>query len=116
SLDEINSDTLLLTLTDFANPDRISTFIKKSEPQLSQAENLIIDIRVNYGGSDLSFSELLPYLFEEIPNIDRFNEDYEMEFNCSERNYQLISKRMKQQLSKLDKDQSQQLSNWFNTT
>lgn len=109
SLDNLNHETLLLTLTDFANPDEISTLIKDNERSLSKAENLIIDIRVNYGGSDASFFELLPYLFEEEPNSDQFLSDYAMEFNCTERNCESVVHEMKEQLSKTVDVQFQQM-------
>lgn len=116
TLEHIDSDTLLLTLTDFANPDAISKLIKQNEQKLSSTTNLIIDVRVNYGGSDFSFFELLPYLFKTKPNLDQFNRDYAMEFNCTERNYQLVKKFMETQLSEFDDAQAHQYLEWFNAT
>lgn len=109
SLEEIEDGTLLLTLTDFANPDEISGLIRSKEGELSEAVNLIIDVRVNYGGSDAAFFEILPYLFAEEPDVQAFLDHYAMEFNCTDRNAELTIKRMKEQLSATKDEQFRQM-------
>ena len=44
------------------NPDAIVTLLKENETLLEATEYWIIDVRINYGGSDSSFYPLLPYL------------------------------------------------------
>ncbi|WP_245736077.1 S41 family peptidase [Virgibacillus subterraneus] len=63
SIKEISKDTLFLTLTDFMNHNAISKLIDENRSFLTTRKNLIIDVRVNKGGSDLAYFELLPFLF-----------------------------------------------------
>ena len=63
TLEDFGEGRLLLTLTDFWDHDAIHTLIKNNSNRLSDCRQLVIDVRVNKGGSDLAYFELLPYLF-----------------------------------------------------
>ncbi|MDP4552843.1 S41 family peptidase [Alkalihalobacillus macyae] len=88
-LKEIAPDTLLLTLTDFMNHHAISSLIDKNSNLLKRCDHLIVDVRINKGGNDLAYFELLSYLFEgdEI-NLADFTTD-RMLTNCTKRNVEL---------------------------
>ncbi|EJR55285.1 hypothetical protein IIM_01370 [Bacillus cereus VD107] len=93
SLEQYNEDTLLITLTDFANAEAINKLIDSYENELNTFPNLIVDVRMNGGGSDVSYFHLLPYIFEdkEIPVFDTSNPDI-MQINHTKRNYDLRMK------------------------
>jgi C-terminal processing protease CtpA/Prc len=94
TLEKLQDDLLLMTLTDFTNPDAINQLIKDHVEELDQSQQLIIDVRVNRGGSDSAYFSLLPYLFEErFVNLSDKSES-RMLFNCTERNYQLAVKEL----------------------
>ncbi|WP_439019724.1 S41 family peptidase [Bacillus thuringiensis] len=91
SLKKYNEDTLLITLTDFTNTVAINQFIDSYKNELDSFPNLIIDVRMNRGGSDDAFFNLLPYLFED-KEISLFDPSDTMQLNHTERNYQLRMK------------------------
>ncbi len=64
SIEKCNKNTLLITLTDFANAEAINTLLDSHKDELNAFPNLIIDMRLNRGGNDDAFFNLLPYLFE----------------------------------------------------
>lgn len=80
----LDNKTLLLRFDDFANEARIHGLIHEHEEEIAHTENLVIDVRENAGGSDLSFLPLLDYCFGEGDSIDSSGTD--METNYSERN------------------------------
>ncbi|WP_019376603.1 S41 family peptidase [Virgibacillus halodenitrificans] len=103
SLNELTRDTLLLTLTDFMDHNAISDLISKNEQLLTTHKNLIIDVRINKGGSDLAYFDLLPYLFEgEEINLNSFDEGTTMLTNCTTRNVELRIKLLKQAFSSIE--------------
>ncbi|AIK31886.1 S41 family peptidase [Bacillus anthracis] len=105
SLKQYNKDTLLITLTDFANIEAINKlFSHKNE--LNSFQNLIIDVRLNRGGSDDAFFNLLPYLFED-KEISLFDSSDTMQLNHTERNFHLRMKEME------DYDSLDELSKLF---
>lgn len=91
SLKKYNKDTLLLTLTDFANAAAINQLINSYKNELDSFPNLIIDVRLNRGGSDDAFFTLLPYLFED-KEISLFDSSDTMQLNHTERNFHLRMK------------------------
>ncbi|HFU7085241.1 TPA: S41 family peptidase [Bacillus cereus] len=91
SLEKHNEDTLLITLTDFANTEAINTLLDSHKDELNAFPNLIIDVRLNRGGSDDAFFNLLPYLFED-KEISLFDSSETMQLNHTERNYHLRMK------------------------
>ncbi|MYL44986.1 hypothetical protein GLV94_04975 [Virgibacillus halodenitrificans] len=89
SFNKIASDLALMVLTDFMDENAISELILENEETLSSIKNLVIDVRINNGGSDLAFMKLLPYLFEdEKINLADFD-DGKMLTNCTKRNVDL---------------------------
>ncbi|PDY24708.1 peptidase [Bacillus cereus] len=83
-----NKDTLLITLTDFANTDAINTLLDSHKDELNTFPNLIIDVRLNRGGSDDAFFKLLPYLFED-KEISLLDSSDTMQLNHTKRNFHL---------------------------
>ncbi|AIF43079.1 S41 family peptidase [Virgibacillus sp. SK37] len=89
SFNKISNDLALMVLTDFMDENAISELIRENEKILGSVENLVIDVRINNGGSDLAFLKLLPYLFEgETINLSDFD-DGQMLTNCTELNVDL---------------------------
>lgn len=102
SIREIADDTLFLRLTDFNNHIAITKLINESDPLLTAYKHLIIDVRVNKGGSDLAYFELLPYLFEgEEIDLNKLGEET-MITNCTNRNVELRTSLMNSVLSSIE--------------
>ncbi|MDA2167185.1 S41 family peptidase [Bacillus cereus] len=110
SLEKYNKDTLLITLTDFANAEAINTLLDSHKDELNAFPNLIIDVRLNRGGSDDAFFNLLPYLFED-KEISLFDSSDTMQLNHTERNFHLRMKDMKMEME--DYDSLDELSKLF---
>ncbi|MDA1524958.1 S41 family peptidase [Bacillus cereus] len=106
SLKQYNKDTLLITLTDFANIEAINKLLDSHKNELNSFPNLIIDVRLNRGGSDDAFFNLLPYLFED-KEISLFDSSDTMQLNHTERNFHLRMKEME------DYDSLDELSKLF---
>lgn len=81
----LNETTMLMTMTDFDNPDAILEMASNHHELLSSAKNWIIDVRVNYGGSDTSYFCLLPYLMP-VEGVELADKEERMLFNCTEAN------------------------------
>lgn len=62
---QLSSQTLLISLPsfDYAEKKNVDSLMKKYEAALQTSPNWIIDIRGNMGGSDFTYSPLLPYLY-----------------------------------------------------
>ncbi|WP_261129011.1 S41 family peptidase [Bacillus sp. Marseille-Q3570] len=102
SLEEITKDTILLKLTDFMNHDALLKLVNDNKSLLANRKNLIIDVRVNKGGSDLAYFELLPYLFDgDVIDIKSFD-DGVMLTNCTNRNVELRTKFLKNAFSTIE--------------
>lgn len=61
----MNATTLLLRIPSFngALKKEIDSVIIANKAKIENTENLIIDIRNNGGGSDISYAEIIPYLY-----------------------------------------------------
>src|SRR5690606_3898973 len=82
----------------------IDTLINKYKEDLENIKNLIIDVRINNGGRDLSFMNLIKYIFPAgTTMID--SSFYNMKFNCTERNADLTTKSINEELEKADNEQ-----------
>ncbi len=68
----ISSDIAYLRFTDCLDVQRISNLIRENQKVLDQSRGLIVDIRLNRGGNDAAFADLLPYVFplDTSLNID----------------------------------------------
>ena len=64
-LEEINNTTLLLRIPSFdgSNKKFIDSVLVANKQKIESKENLIIDLRNNGGGSDGSYSNIIPYLY-----------------------------------------------------
>lgn len=83
----LNDGTLLLRLEDFADESAIRQLYEESKASLETAENLIIDVRNNGGGSDTAFFPLLSYCFPEGKTVDAYLPESEpVAINYSKRN------------------------------
>lgn len=103
-VDILNEETMLITLSDFISPEPIVELLKDNEQRLTNLKNLIIDVRNNHGGSDSSFSQLLPYIFPTgTTSINLKN--YKMDFNVTERTAEL-QKTLLHELQEKTEDES----------
>lgn len=113
-IEKYNDSTLLLTFTDFKDPDGIKKLLNHYMEDLIQYENWIIDIRTNYGGSDVAFHSIIPYLFPEGENQIDLSEKYAMKFNCTEKNYERIKQSFEKELQTVkDEKAKQSLANYL---
>ncbi|QAA32439.1 S41 family peptidase [Clostridium manihotivorum] len=100
SIKPIGNDTLLIKLTDF-NDDDISKLIEDNRAALDTAKYLIIDVRVNYGGSDSAYMKLLDYIFPREISFNQLHIDV-TQYNMTERNYTLRTTQLKQYLTQVE--------------
>lgn len=63
--ESISASTNLLRIPSFSDSEKgvIDSIIAANEKLILQTENLIIDLRYNGGGSDISYQNLLPFLY-----------------------------------------------------
>lgn len=83
---KLNASTVLLRFDDFGADQPIHALIHDHAQEIASAENLIIDVRRNAGGSDTAYMPLLDYCFREWEQIP---EDAGDETNFTERNVDL---------------------------
>ncbi|MCM3238899.1 S41 family peptidase [Heyndrickxia oleronia] len=89
TIEVLEKGILLMALTDFANADAITQLVHQHQEALENCRILIIDVRVNYGGNDSSYFQLLPYIFENREvNINPEDDEY-MLINFTERSCEL---------------------------
>jgi hypothetical protein len=74
-LQELSKETALLRIPSFDDAQRslIDSVIASNSSLLATKKNLIIDIRNNGGGSDISFSKIIPFLYTNpirITNVE----------------------------------------------
>lgn len=100
SFKQMDSNTAYIKLTDFAQESPIREIIKNNKETLENSENLIIDVRVNWGGNDSFYFPLLDYIFDQPVHFkDLFAEDQNVFTNHTERNYQLWIPELKDYLT-----------------
>ncbi|MFD1030256.1 S41 family peptidase [Metaplanococcus flavidus] len=96
TLEKLNPDTVYMKLTDFGQEKPILDLLDKHKEDFNRSTNLIIDVRVNYGGNDLFYFPLLDYVFEgPTPFKSLFNKDEVMYTNYTERNCRLWTNELK---------------------
>jgi hypothetical protein len=105
SVKQLNETTLLMTMTDFANPDAIQDMAEKNHALLNTAEDWIIDVRVNYGGSDLSYYCLLPYLMP-VKGAELADKEERILFNCTEANAERQLAGLAEQMKRIQDEQA----------
>lgn len=114
-IEKYNETTLLLTFTDFDDPDAIIKLLNNHEEELTKYENWIIDIRTNHGGSDVVFHLLVPYLFPEGENKIDLSEKYAMTFNCTENNYERLKALFTKEMETIEDERAKQsIQNYLN--
>ena len=106
SVEKVNEDTLLLTFSDFMNPDSIINLINENQILLDSMENWIVDVRVNYGGSDSSFFPLLPYLIPE-EGLELVDKEDKMFFNCTNSNAERFLEESLTELENIEDEEAQ---------
>ncbi|MBO0588989.1 S41 family peptidase [Sporosarcina sp. E16_8] len=106
SVQQLRGDAILITMTDFANPDAIAKMITENQAILNSTERWIIDVRVNYGGSDSSYYPLLPYLMPE-EGAELADKDEKMLINCTVASTNRILEELKDQLENTKDEQAQ---------
>lgn len=86
----LDNETAYMQIMDFAEEKPIQEIINNNRKKLGEIKNLIIDVRVNYGGNDMFYFPLLHYIFDRILQFpDLFAEDELMYTNYTERNCKL---------------------------
>ncbi|WP_245830283.1 S41 family peptidase [Planococcus faecalis] len=103
---------ILLTMTDFMNPDAIVKMIKENQSLLENADAWIIDVRVNYGGSDGSYFPFLPFIMPE-EGVDLAAGDEQMHFNCTLANAERELAMIVKQRAETEDDNAQQFLSVF---
>lgn len=90
SFQTLQDNVNYIKLNDFVAEKSIQQLIDEHHNEIINSEYLIIDVRVNYGGSDVSYFPLLPYIFADKRTFSSlFTEDEVMFVNYTERNCRL---------------------------
>ncbi|HJF34074.1 MAG TPA: hypothetical protein K8V56_20115 [Sporosarcina psychrophila] len=106
SVQQLADGKVVITMTDFANPDAIAMVVTENQAILESAEQWIIDVRVNYGGSDSSYYPLLPYLLPE-EGVDLADDEEKMLFNCTDASANRIIAELDEVLKHIQDEQAQ---------
>ena len=64
-LKQLNENTVYIKLTDFGQSEPIQKMVEEHEALLNSVQNIIFDVRVNYGGNDLFYFPLVGYTIDE---------------------------------------------------
>ncbi|WP_392455568.1 S41 family peptidase [Chryseomicrobium aureum] len=102
---KVESGIAFITLTDFLNPDAVVKLVEDNRLLLETVDAWIVDVRVNYGGSDSSFFPLLPYIMPP-EGVDLTNTDEKMLFNCTEASAKRELRLLEQQLAETEDEQA----------
>lgn len=70
-----NNNVPTLILSDFNDENAIAHLIKDNEDKIKKADDLIIDVRNNAGGSDLSYLPLLKFIFDKPIKLSELSEE-----------------------------------------
>lgn len=103
---------ILLTINDFVNPDDIMRMIRENQSLLENEDAWIIDVRVNYGGSDGSYFPLLPFIMPE-EGVDLAAGEEKMHFNCTSDNAERELTAIAKQLAETEDDNARQFLKVF---
>ncbi|MEY9974655.1 C-terminal processing protease CtpA/Prc [Lysinibacillus sp. RC46] len=97
---KLDNKTVYLKIADFSQAQPIQDLLNNHESELNKSHNLIIDVRVNYGGNDLFYFPILNYVFDrELKFKSLFHEDEMMYTNYTDRNCLLWIKELKAYLT-----------------
>lgn len=90
SFRQLDPQTNYIKITDFTQQGPILKIVEENGKALNEAKNLIIDVRVNLGGSDLSYLPLLDYIFDNPIKFSALFEKDEISYiNYTENNCKL---------------------------
>ncbi|WP_342572965.1 S41 family peptidase [Solibacillus sp. FSL K6-1781] len=64
-LKQLDENTVYIKLTDFGQSEPIQKMMEEHEALLNSIQNIIFDVRVNYGGNDLFYFPLVGYTIDE---------------------------------------------------
>ncbi|MBD7983920.1 peptidase [Sporosarcina sp. Sa2YVA2] len=109
---EVGKDILLMTMTDFMNPDAISQMVEENKALLDSTDKWIIDVRVNNGGSDSSFHSLFPYLLPE-EGLELADPEDKMLMNCTEASARRVIPELEEALAQTEDEHSRFVLNIF---
>lgn len=87
SFERISHDTVMLKFHNFENQRMMDALIENHSKDISQAKNLIIDVRYNSGGSDSVYGPLKKYIFPKGTVLEELPDDDSIYFNMTERNH-----------------------------
>ena len=101
-----------ITMTDFANPDAIVKMMAENKELLDTTNQWIIDVRVNYGGSDSSYHPMIPYVMPE-EGVELADSEQIMLFNCTEASADRILPELEEALTNTEDEQARWILNVF---
>ncbi|WP_042221630.1 S41 family peptidase [Oceanobacillus manasiensis] len=116
TIERMDTNILHMTLSDFWDHAPIDNLLEKHREDLANTKNLIIDVRLNLGGSDHSFNNLQKYLFPSgVNKIDLSY--YNMKVNCTNTNADLMIHSIEEELEKMeDSEYREELKQWKEET
>lgn len=86
SIKQLGEHTALIKVTDFLDENSVVSLINDNKDLLDNCCNLIIDVRVNHGGSDTASIPLLNYAFKEKTSLNEIGKGKYQYFNYTKRN------------------------------
>lgn len=113
----LDNQTAYLKITDFAEEEPILKLIRDNKKSLDSINNLIIDVRVNYGGNDSFYFPLLHYVFNNnLYFRELFSGNERMYTNYTERNCNLWIQELQEYLNQdLDYETSRMIETEIKT-
>jgi hypothetical protein len=112
SVKNLNEEIIVMTMNDFANPDAIVKMVADNKTLLDSTDKWIIDVRVNYGGSDSSYQPLFEYLLP-AEGVELGDEEDTMLFNCTEDNATRVMADIDEGLKEIEDEQTRVFLNVF---
>lgn len=79
-----------MKFTDFGESYPVQQMLAQYEDELSQVDNVVIDMRQNYGGNDVYMYPLLDYVFNAPQSLKQLYKDEKEYTNFTPRNCQLL--------------------------
>ncbi|MGT2742799.1 S41 family peptidase [Streptococcus plurextorum] len=100
---QLDEDTVYLKMENFSDESAISNLYQESGAAISRSKNLIIDVRVNHGGSDSLYWPLFNYALGQGQTMKEIPDDgFGQEFLYTERNVDLRLQRFAEELANPD--------------
>lgn len=70
-LKQLDENTVYIKLTDFGRSEPIQKIVEEHEAILNSIQNIIFDVRVNYGGNDMFYFPLVGYTIDETVRVSQ---------------------------------------------